>query len=317
MDATAPATATDPADDLDVDGAPPTAPSPPTPDTDDDDGAGAVAYAQAQLDAARARAFGRLQAPGAASAEVGAAIGRIRVAAASPAREEELARRNRELERRHRARLRITAAQLGVPEDDDLREVVLDDGVPETASMRAVRAALAWRGDARRGLVLVVAGERGAGKTAAIAHAVVRVEQSALFVGAPTVGATPRNGFSENAHAWDRWLSVAVLALDDAGTEQGDPEQIAALLCERYDHGRATLVSTNLSRKDFVARYLSGEIGKRLADRLINAQGRAVTAGERRVIGPGGTPWFVFVAGTSLRSTEARVALRAGAEGRR
>ena len=255
------------------------------------------------------------RAPGPDPVALGDLLARVQIAAARPEREEELRQRLALADRRRRTALRTTANLLGVPEDEDLRAVALDDSAPETPALVAVRRALAWRGTSRRGLVCVVGGERGTGKSAALAHAVIRCESSALYVAATTVGATPRNGYSENAHAWERWLSVSVLALDDVGTEGGDPESLAALLWQRYDAGRATLVSTNLAREVFGDRYLAGEIGKRVADRLINAQGRAITGadGRRTGPGPGGLGWFTAVPGGSLRRVEARVALRGGA----
>lgn len=255
------------------------------------------------------------RAPGPDPVALGDLLARVQLAAARPEREEELRQRLALADRRRRTSLRTTANLLGVPEDEDLRAVALDDAAPETPALVAVRKALAWRGTSRRGLVCVVGGERGTGKSAALAHAVIRCEASALFVAATTVGATPRNGYSENAHAWERWLSVSVLALDDVGTEGGDPEALAALLWQRYDAGRATLVSTNLHREAFVERYLGGEIGKRVADRLINAQGKALVGpdGKRIGPGPGGLGWFTAVPGGSLRRVEARVALRGGA----
>ena len=254
------------------------------------------------------------RAPGPDPVALGDLLARVQLAAARPEREEELRQRLALADRRRRTALRTTANLLGVPEDEDLRTVALDDAAPETPALVAVRKALAWRGAARRGLVCVVGGERGTGKSAALAHAVIRCESSALFVAATTVGATPRNGFSENTHAWERWLSVSVLALDDVGTEGGDPEAMAALLWQRYDAGRATLVSTNLHREAFADRYLAGEIGRRVADRLINAQGRAITGPDgRRQPGPGGFGWFTAVPAGSLRRIEARVALRGGA----
>ena len=254
------------------------------------------------------------RAPGPDPVALGDLLARVQLAAARPEREEELRQRLALADRRRRTALRTTANLLGVPEDEDLRTVALDDAAPETPAIVAVRKALAWRGAARRGLVCVVGGERGTGKSAALAHAVIRCESSALFVAATTVGATPRNGYSENTHAWERWLSVSVLALDDVGTEGGDPEAMAALLWQRYDAGRATLVSTNLHREAFADRYLAGEIGRRVADRLINAQGRAIVGPDgKRQPGPGGFGWFTAVPAGSLRRIEARVALRGGA----
>ena len=215
------------------------------------------------------------RAPGPDPVALGDLLARVQLAAARPEREEELRQRLALADRRRRTALRTTANLLGVPEDEDLRTVALDDAAPETPAL---------------------------------------VESSALFVAATTVGATPRNGYSENTHAWDRWLSVSVLALDDVGTEGGDPEAMAALLWQRYDAGRATLVSTNLHREAFADRYLAGEIGKRVVDRLVNAQGRAVAGPDgRRQPGPGGLGWFVAVPAGSLRRVEARAALRGGA----
>lgn len=249
---------------------------------------------------------------------LGNVLARVQLAAATPEREAELARREAESRRRRRGSLRVAANSLGIPEDEDLREVVLDDDAPVTEALAVVRRALAWRGDRARGLILVLGGEPGTGKTAAIAHALARVEQTALFVSAAEIGATPRNGYSDNAHAWRRWESVAVLAVDDVGLEQGDPSQFATLLTMRHDAGRATLVSTNLGRKDFVARYITGEVGPRLIDRLVNKRGRATRDAQGRVvIGPGGQAWYVATRGASLRSAAARVALRARTEGAR
>lgn len=298
-------------DDFPFDDAPP---SPPTVDTDDspEDIGAVLERERARLAAAYPpRPPAPLPGPGEGAAALGQILGRVQLVAATPVRADALAARLAELAVRRRRGLRVTAASLGVPEDEDLREVVLDDDAPETSALAAVRAALAWRGDSRRGLVLVLGGERGVGKSAAMAHALVRYDGSALWVPAADVGATPRNGFSENAHAWERWLGVQLLALDDLGTEQADPELLAGLLWQRYDRGRATIVSTNLTRGAVAARYLAGDIGRRLADRLINAQGRAVTGpdGKRR-IGTGGTPWYVALAGASLRSVEAREALQ-------
>ncbi len=249
--------------------------------------------------------------PGSAAVALGNLLGRVQLAAAAPERAEVLERRMAELAVRRLRGLRVACGSVGVPEDDDLREVVLDDDAPATQAITAVRSALAWRGDSRRGLVVVLSGERGVGKSAAMGHALVRYEGSALWVGAVDVGAQPRNGHSESNHLWERWLGVQLLALDDLGTEQADPETLAGLLWQRYDRGRITLVSTNLPRAKVVERYLSGEIGRRLADRLIWAQGRAEWGPNGRPqLGAKGTPWFISLEGRTLRSVDAREALR-------
>lgn len=213
---------------------------------------------------------------------------------------------------RRRARvdeLRARAIRIEVPEDEDVREVVLDDAAPETLALAALRAAVSWREGRRRGCVRVVGGPMGVGKTAALGHVLVRVEERARFVEAVTIGETPPNGYSANAAAWERWLTVPVLGVDDLGTERadtGDGEAIAKLLWRRYNRGLLTLVTTNLSRKPLAERYLAGAVGVRLADRLVNAQGRADADGRP---GPGGLGWYVAAPGESLRNAAARAAL--------
>lgn len=203
--------------------------------------------------------------------------------------------------------LRVLAREQEVPEDEDLRAVALAPNPPETPALEAFRAAVAWCAGQRRGLVAVVSGARGTGKSSAMAWVLLHGEASALYVLAPELLAVPQNGFSENAHRWERWRSVPLLAIDDLGTETGDTEIITSLLWQRYERGRRTLLTTNLSREQLVARYFHGETGSRLADRLINAQGRAVG----RKVGADGLAWFVPVAGESLRNAAARAALEA------
>jgi hypothetical protein len=60
-------------------------------------------------------------------------------------------------------------------------------------------------------------------------------------------------------------LATPLLILDELGNEDGDGERgLGRLLCDRVsDDGRRTIVTTNLSRDNFAARY-----GKRLMSRL-------------------------------------------------
>lgn len=233
---------------------------------------------------------------------------RLKALAADP----EHRRRLERLAAADRARAARALASLAeardVPGDDDLRAVALADDPPETAALGAFRAAVEWRRGRRCGCVAVVGGPRGTGKSCALAWVLLRSEASALYLQSPEVTATPRNGFSENELRWQRWLTVPLLGLDDLGTEAGDPELVAALLWQRYDRGLRTLATTNLTRAAVAERYLRGEIGARLADRLVYAQGNAVAG----AVGPGGLPWYAAVAGASLRSSAARAALVGG-----
>ena len=245
--------------------------------------------------------------PGDLAGDLFSALDRLKLRALDPEHQAAVAR---ELERNRLAAartLRSLARERDLPDDEDLRAVAFDDDAVETPALAAFRAALAWRGGRRRGCVRVVGGPPGVGKTAALAHTTLRFEGAALFVPAAEIGATPRNGWSEHAAKWSRWLAMPLLAVDDLGTEAGDPEHIAALLTQRYDGGRVTLVTTNLTAGALAARYFTAQHRERLADRLSRAQGHA---GE-----PSGLPWYVTTTGESLRSPAARreLAARAGA----
>jgi len=261
--------------------------------------------AQARLEAARARARLSLPPAGARAVEIGALVARVtaRVAAADPA---ELRRRAEVTARQRVADLRARAVTIEAPEDEDLRLVALDDEAFSTDAMHAFRAALAWRGARRRGMVVMVGGPPGVGKTAGMVSSLLRTDVSALFVHASEIAATPKNGYSENLHAWGRWQSVQILAIDDLGAEIGDAEAITALLCARYDAGRATLCTTNLEAPELVRRYFVGSTGRRLADRLVNAQGTAPA-------GASGLAWYIGVEGRSLRHAPTRDAITGGA----
>jgi len=210
-----------------------------------------------------------------------------------------LAREQDEFERRRRAGLlERRADEAGVPRQASLRRVAICEGLVETDAMRAVAEALSWRSGrgsefGTQEMTRVVAGRPGTGKSAACARAVVRHPASSAYVTAVEIAATPRNAFSVNEERWLRWLDVDLLALDDAGTEGGDPGVIRTLLVQRHDAGRATFVTTNAAKGEFVKRYFDG----RLADRLKGGQESE------------GLEWFVSVEGSSLRDPSALAAL--------
>lgn len=265
-----------------------------------------VPEAQARLDAARAFLGAPPPGPDERPVDFLAAAQRLQSLATDPTHADRLARNEAALRAAGRRALAALARERDLPEDEDLRAVALDAAPPETPALAALRAAADWRRGRRCGCVAIVGGPRGLGKSCALAWVLLRSEASALYVQAPDVTATPRNGFSDNEARWARWLSVPLLGVDDLGTEAGDTELVASLLWQRYDRGLRTLVTTNLARAAVADRYLRGEIGARLADRLVNAQGCAV---GRVTPGPGGLPWYAGVAGASLRNAEARAAL--------
>lgn len=220
-----------------------------------------------------------------------------------------------DVERKRAGLLEIAARVVEIPEDEDLRAVVMRDQVPVTPALAAFREAAAWRGRSARGCIRVVGGPRGTGKSCAAAHVALRLnldhDTTALYVTAARVAASPDNGYSDNTALWDRWVGARVLVVDDLGAELGDRSNdvLASLLLRRYDGGGFTMVPTNLQRGELAARYFGNDIGQRLADRLVNAQGRALPlpAGEGgRAVGEGGLLWYVPVAGESMRRVEVR-----------
>lgn len=232
---------------------------------------------------------------------------RSRVLVAEPLHQERIADEERRKAERVRDAIRRRANAMDIPKDEDLRAIVEDDGACVTDAMVAVRGGLAWRGTRHRALLVVLGGPPGVGKTAAACHALVRYDGGGLYVSAVQVCSTPRTGHSSTEELWVRWSSVPMLVIDDAGAENSRSDLLGALLRVRYDAGLVTMMSTNLSRRGVETKYLRDEHG-RLADRLVNAQGRGV--GD--AVGEGGIDWFFALDGASLRSVEARDRLLRG-----
>jgi DNA replication protein DnaC len=67
---------------------------------------------------------------------------------------------------------------------------------------------------------------------------------------------------------WNVVSRTAVLVIDDLGAEPRDDDRttpaIAALVCDRGDAARKTLITTNMDHESFRRRY-----GERVFDRLI------------------------------------------------
>lgn len=233
--------------------------------------------------------------------------GRSLALAADPQHQEQIAEEYRRTAVRTRHAIRRQANDTDVPRDESLRSIIEDDDAYVTPALNAIRSALKWRGKRYCGLILVLGGPTGVGKTAAACHALVRHESGGVFVRADQICATPRTGHSSAEERWERWLKCSMLVIDDAGTENARSDLLRSLLRARYDAGLVTLVTTNLPRRRFAEVYLVDD-HDRLADRLINAQGRGV--GD--AVGQGGLDWYVALDGESLRSAEAQERLRKG-----
>lgn len=201
----------------------------------------------------------------------------------------------------------------GIPALRELRAVATIEDPPRTRAMRVVRWALTWRGSetglgGRKPLVLVLSGSPGCGKSCAGAWAVAHSYRS-LFVPASRVASTPDNGFSDNVTRWEEWRSIDLLVLDELGDElaRGDvTERITTLLSDRYNDGRATIVTTNIACDAFIERYLND----RLVSRLLNAQAKGAST-PREARERGGCPWWMDLPAVDYRVEAARLALEA------
>jgi DNA replication protein DnaC len=152
-------------------------------------------------------------------------------------------------------------------------------------SRPAVRAAAAFLDGADPRFLLALAGPPGTGKSAAAARAILDARKPDRTVSVLLDGVSTPHTFSGEpiaarwAQAGDLWSKVyssevwhelrrvPALVLDDLGAEPPKDERaaamFAALLCERVDDARKTLVTTNLDDKAFLARY-----GPRVIDRM-------------------------------------------------
>lgn len=152
---------------------------------------------------------------------------------------------------------------LGVPPKDVER--VARDELDDTPAIIAVKG---MRDAGRK--MLVLAGERGCGKSLAAAAWLYNYEpaKSSMRTAMRTTGR--RFLEADRVHKLDETrLSEAAyavaLVLDDVGVggSDFDDRTMATLLTRRYRHGLDTVITTNLSVEEFVQRY-----GDRVFDRV-------------------------------------------------
>lgn len=246
-----------------------------------------------------------IPAPGQLGASLGVALAAVRAHVASPEHAEAVALDRARQERIARRAVQTLARDRGLPHAEALRAIATDPDPAMTPALEAVHEIARWRRGRRVGCVRLLAGPPGTGKSCAAAWACLWDEPrlprevSALFVAAAEMGRVPRNAYSEHIALWQRWTEVPLLVVDDLGLEgEGAREGMALLLLERFQGARVTICTANLTDRAFGARYLTGEIGPRLADRLVREQGHL---GH-----PSGLPWYVGVEGESLRGGGAR-----------
>lgn len=241
----------------------------------------------------------------------------IRQAVASP---ERIAMVTEEQRRRDALRrdadMRRALLERAIPSKPETRDAVRLDTVPLTMSLETVLRALAWRQAHRRptgetpGLLVVLAGSNGAGKTVAGCWVVARWEKTAMWLAARDLALTPDTDWSAYAEMRRKWAEVDLLMIDDVGAERGAHaerqiiERFASLVLARYEAGLATIVATNLMQGRFCARYLATDAPVSLPDGRVmsgNARLRSRLSGEQR--GGGCEYWYEFDGAPDLRET--------------
>lgn len=144
------------------------------------------------------------------------------------------------------------------------------------ADQQAVTAALVPVHPQRYGQGLLLTGLPGRGKTAAAAAAACEirrtgksiyftrwadfVQQSRDLYGRLAQGMTAPEEYSRTLHAHDRVQHSFLVVLDDVGQERATDsgygtELLESTLRERYDDGKPTIVTSNLTSQQWTARY--------------------------------------------------------------
>lgn len=230
---------------------------------------------------------------------------------------EEIARRAAELKARERAqradRVREAMRLRNIPNHRDTRLAVYAPQLARTTVAADLLAALSWRYERRLrggempGLLVVLAGPNGCGKTVAACWTVARWPRSALYVSATEFGHTPDSDYSAYVEVRQRWLEVDLLVVNDLGAEKSRATQerieqrFGPLLLERYELGRATVVTTNLEAADFCEVYLATQSDYRNESGAVKGNAWLASRLSREQAGGGMPYWFDYPNAPDLR----------------
>lgn len=167
----------------------------------------------------------------------------------------------------------------------------------DTFALRTTRGAIKWYmdrvdGPLAHGVILVLSGSNGAGKTVAATYVVASRKGAvgvARFVTAEVIAGLPDSDWSEYLKAKDALASVPFLVIDECGAELAKAAglRVSSILRRRYDNGKFTIVTTNLTREQFCERYYCtrNAEGKNVPDL------RFVSRLDREQLAAGLNPW--------------------------
>lgn len=211
----------------------------------------------------------------------------------------------REEEDRFARRYRDRGVEPDVDEHDLLWR---PEQLARTQAIETISAGRAWREGrakeiggsiARPAWTCFVVGGKGVGKSLALKACVAHSGVTALYAEERNMLALPRNGYSTNEEAWERWGRVPLLAVDEIGRifehdRRASPDdkrervfEVRSLIRLRHDRRLATILAGNVSMDD-VALYLDASLADRLGEQTAK-----------------GAPWVTVCAGASMRGSVA------------
>lgn len=200
--------------------------------------------------------------------------------------------------------LHALADDRGVPAHPAIRRVVVAERAPTVEAMEIVEEALRWQQAQRRAgerpppVTVVLTGPPGCGKTTTLSRYVARWPTTGRYVLAREIAVLPENDWGENKAERRRLATVPMLGIDEAGLEESDRAgaRLGALMAERLDGPRVTIIATNLGADEFYGRYMNDRLRSRLD----------VEQGKR------GCAWWRDLSAVDYRDPETVGALEAG-----
>jgi DNA replication protein DnaC len=176
-----------------------------------------------------------------------------------------LAKRAAHKDRRERE-LRFAASGCSVT--DDVLEAMRSETLLETES--TLKIAAWWEKRIQRGAKpwLVLSGATGCGKTVAVGHLLWTL--GGRLVRADELVRMFASMFGDQHEQQQKVRDEHTLVIDDVGGELDEKRMLPALLdlldSRKSARSRPTIVTTNLSKKDFASRYANERLMSRMAE---------------------------------------------------
>ena len=114
--------------------------------------------------------------------------------------------------------------------------------------------------------IIILSGEYGTGKTVAACFVLTDIYCAGFFITARQyLDCYFDNKYNVlNAHQYSRVRNTTNLIVDELGVDHdGQIRYVENLVCERYGCGDKTILTTNLSKKEFIRQY-SGKLVSRI-----------------------------------------------------